>query len=202
MMLVAFAVVSAAAMAQDFDRHGKWAELDSNGKSKYDLKREVCWQAEDLSGGDKYDFEVMLERMNPNIEDAMISGLFCARRQAVIVRHQAVVAVVQSMDAMADANMAPDASAVIAEENDGSMRPMRMKMQPNTGRDIDYDTAFDILTSDLNSSQSAELSRWWDNDKNMRQKDVVVRMLKNDAKMADEPIYASFYTRHYDWITK
>jgi hypothetical protein len=194
-LLAAFAAVSVCAIAQDrYDEDSKIA-IDANGKSHYDIKREVCRQEEYLSGGDAYTFEAMLNRMQGNTEDALISGLFAAHRQAVLIKDQII------------ASRFPDSSvgdqAVLAQETDSSMRPMRMVMdEPRHHRDMNYGTAFDILTADLNSTQTTWLAQWWD-DATDREKDIVVRLLKLDASKADDPIYASVYTNvKYDWVNQ
>jgi hypothetical protein len=211
-MLAAMAAVTTCAMAQDrwwYDNNRSW--VDANGKTHWDIKKAILHEDQYLSGGDQYTFEAMLNRMDGNTEDALISGLFAAQRQAVLVRDQIIASRFPS-DTDIVAQTTGNDTVILAEETEISMRPMRMVMVEHTNRDIDYDTAFDILCTDLNATQRNYLARWWDDTSstrdnnwdactNERQKDIIVRLLKIDARRADEPIYPSLYMHtKYDWV--
>ena len=193
-MLAAFVAVSVSAMAQNSWRDDSKESIDSTGKSQYDIKCEVLKQDQYLSAGDAMTFELMLDRMPGNAEKALCSGLFCAHRQAVLVRHQIIASMLPT-----DSGYASYDQSVMAQETDNSMRPMRMVMQPDHTRDIDYESAFDILTADLGDTETTQLMHWWDGA-NDRQRDIVVRLLKIDAKKADDPIYKSRYINNLDWV--
>jgi len=197
MMLGAFVAVSVCALAQDGWRDDDRSAIDSNGKSRYEIAREVCKMDQYLSGSGSYDFEMMLNRMRGNTEDALISGLFSAHRQAVLVRDQIVASKCPAADdTMIVIVPGADHTAVLAEETEGSMRPMRMVMQGSRPMDIDYDTAWEIVTANLNDTQTTQLARWWDNPENDHGKDLVCELLKIDARRADDPVYVSLYTHH------
>lgn len=195
-MLAAFAAISVCAMAQDFDRDDSRSGIMASGKNHSDIVREVWKQTDNLPGGDVYLFANMMDRMPANTQDALISGLFAARRQAVVVRDQIIATrFADNSDVVALATNS-DHAGIMAEENEDSIRPMRMVMQGHRPVDIDYDTALDILTVDLNPTQKALVGDWWNDDQNELQKDVIVKLLKIDARKADEPIYPSLYVHH------
>jgi hypothetical protein len=206
-MLAAFAAVSMCAMAQNYGQENSRSSIDATGKSHYDIKQEVLKQDQYLMPGDAYDFEVMLERMPVNAEHALINALFSARRQAVLIHDQTISAMFP-VDAMIVSD-APgmDHSAIMAQETETSFRPMRMMMEHSKPRFMDYDTAFSILCTDLNSTERTELGKWWDgynitltawnmDNTNTHAKDIVCQLLKNDAKRADDVIYPSLYMHH------
>ena len=194
MLVAALAAVSMctfahAAQGQNDWRTKDWGAIDTAGKSQYDLRKAVVDQDEYLQGGDKYYFEAMLNRMTANNENALIDGLFDARRQAVIIRRNVI------------ASMFPEESQYAMVSPDDSMRPMRMVIEAPKPHDVDYDTALDILTANLNATQSTQLCDWWATA-DERAKDVCVKMLKIDAERCSGPIYPSLYTHlTYDWVT-
>jgi hypothetical protein len=193
MMLGAFVAIAACAGAQD-----KWwgdetrTGVDATGKTHSDILHSVCRQDQYLSGGDAYDFETMLYRLPSTIEDALVSGLFAAHRQSVLVRDE-IIAARFNTDTDVLAMTTGGDQVILAQETENSMRPMRMVMREDPSRDINYDRAFDILTTDLNNTQETQLGRWWFNNANEHDKDIIVRLLKIDARRADDPIYPSLY---------
>lgn len=206
-MLAAFAAISMCAMAQNYGQENSRSSIDATGKSHYEIKREVLKQDQYLTAGDAYDFETMLERMPVNAEHALISALFCARRQAVLIQDQKIASMFP-VDAMI-VNDAPgmDHTAIMAQETETSFRPMKMMMESSHPRFMDYDTAFQILCTDLNSTERTQLGKWWDgynvtltskgmDDTNTHAKDIICQLLKNDARRADDIIYPSLYMHH------
>jgi len=207
MMLVAMAAVTACALAQD----GRWeeqnrTEVGASGKSQWDIKCAVLRQDQYLTGGDAYTFEAGLNRMDGNVENALISGLFAAHRQSVLLRDQIIASQFPSDTDILAATTGND-SSILAEETETSMRPMRMVMVEHKHRDIDYETAWNILSADLNETQKTLLAKWWDDtdstrlaefdsDRTVRMKDIICRLLELDAKRADDPIYPSLYIHH------
>lgn len=183
------------------------AAVDAAGKSRYAIKQSVLRQDQYLGGGDAYAFEAGLNRMDGNTEDALISGLFAAHRQSVLLRDQIIASRFPADSDVVAATTGND-SGILTEETETSMRPMRMVMVDHHSRDIDYNTAFDILTADLNQTQKTFLSKWWyesDSSRlgefdseatNERMKDIVCKLLELNAKRADDPIYPSLYTHH------
>ena len=208
MLLTALAAVSVSAIAQDNHREDGRYSIDATGKSQRDIKREVCRQAEYLSAGDQYDFNQMLDRLPATVENTIVSGLFAAHRQSVII-HSQMVMVMMPNDAVVMDSVKSDDQVILAQESEESMRPMRMIMQHPRYRDIDYDTALEILGSKLNETEKTQLDAWWnsdtmesDRDVNERQKDIIVRLLKINAAKADEVVYMSCCMTHKHFMVK
>ena len=206
-MLAAFAAISMCAMAQNYGQENGRSSIDATGKSWYEIKREVVKQDQYLSAGDAYDFEVMLERMPGNAVKALVSALFSAKRQSVLI-HDQTVAAMFPVDAMVVSDVpGADRAAIMAQETETSIRPMRMIMQENRPRFLDHDTAFEILCTDLNATERTELGKWWDgfdlklssrdmDITNTHAKDIICELLKNDIRRADDVIYPSLYMHH------
>jgi len=197
MMLAAFAVVSMSAFAQG----QKWqdrdkAECDDAGKTQYGMERFVKWQCNNLMGPDNYTFETMLDRLPASEENALVKGIYCAHRQAILEREHIVAT---RFPDLGEIELSSDSGGAMASVETGN-RPMRMVMESPAPRDIDYRTAFDILTSSVNATESTWIGYWW-KGATYTQKDVVVRLLKRSAAKADEPIYASLYINNLDWVT-
>ncbi len=193
-MIVALAVVSMSAFAQNHRWHDQDRdEMTSAGNTEFGMHKFMLKQDENLQGPDRYTFEAMLNRMPANEENALIKGLWNAHHQAVVVREQMI------------ASRFPDATeegyASNVNTSDESSRPMRMVMESHGPRDIDYNTAENILSASLTDTEANWLQGWW-TQSTEAQKDVVVRLLKCSAAKADEPIYSSLYTHPtYEWIS-
>lgn len=199
-LLAALAAITVSALAQTMPEDRREC-IDGNGKTYTDKKREVIKQVEYLSGADQYTFWVMMDRMPYNTEVAVVDGLFCAHRQAVLIRDQIIASRFPENTDIAAQTTTLDQS-ILAEESDNSMRPLRMVMQPSGSYpDIDTNTAFDILASDLNDTQRTQLAKWWDDPTQEQEVDVVVRIINLQASKANDPIYASCYFNNLDWVT-
>jgi len=195
---------------------------DMSGKSDMEVRKAVEWRANTaLSGGDRYVLATMLDRAPSSVEHSLLWGLANAHKQAVMINDRMLAyrfpdttvttTSTSSTDTMGNTTMttttttSPDwnASNMDWSSMEASWRPMRMVMtQSAKPKNINYYEALEILTSDLNSSSAGVLASWWNGTASERQKDVIVRMLKDDAMMADAIYYPSVYTRRtYSWTT-
>jgi len=199
LMLAAFAAVAMAATAQDYSYgRGPYDQdkfyTDTATPTMWDMHKAVIRQDCELQGADKYAFETLLNRLPANTENALVKGLWSARKQSVQVYDAMCAAAIP-----VDNSGFPTTTDVIASVNtDDSARPMKMIMQAPRPHDIDYNTALDILCSNLNATEATQVTDWF-NGANDREKDVVIKLLKHDAMKADDPIYASCLVhRTYD----
>jgi hypothetical protein len=230
--LAALASISMSAFAQSMttveyqtSRPMYWNTRDNwdmSGKSDMEVRKAIESRANTaLSGGDRYVLATMFDRVPSNVEHSLLWGLANAHKQAVMINDRMLAyrfpattvtsTTASSTDTMGTTTVTttttttPDweASNMDWSGIEDSWRPMRMVMTRNVKpKDISYITALDILTSDLNDSSAGVLAGWWNNDASERQKDVIVRMLKDDAMMADAIYYPSVYTRRtYSWTT-
>ncbi len=199
-LLAALAAISVSVIAQTLPEDRREC-IDANGKDYSQIKREVWKQVAYLSGGDQFTFTEMMDRMPGNTEHDLVQGLFCAHRQAVLIRDQ-IIASRFPENAEISAEVTTPDQVILAEESDNTLRPLRMVMQPTGAMpDIDSNLAFDILATDLNTTQRSDLATWWDDPKNELGQDIVVRLLKLDASKAQDPIYASCYIDNLQWVT-
>jgi len=196
MMLAAFAVVSMSAFAQGQKWHDQdRMDCDDAGKTQYGMERFVKKQCESLLGPSDYIFNTMLDRLPANEENALVKGIYCAHRQAILEREQIIAT---RFPGVGEVELSNQSGTVMASVEQGN-RPMRMVMESPGPRDIDYRTALDILTSSLNATEGSWVEDWWQNA-DEPQRDTVVRLLKRSAAKADEPIYASLYIDNLDWV--
>ncbi len=80
--------------------------------------------------------------------------------------------------------------------DDQSFRPMRIAMASHgMPKDVNYLDALDVLCSSLTDNEKAILQSWWFYDATERQKDVLVKLIADDAGISDQTYYPSVYTR-------
>lgn len=228
MTLAAMAIVATSAFAQstttttvEYKSAPGWNkadDIDLEGKSIHQLRKKLEWRANDaLSGGDRTTLVSLLNRAPSNVEQALLMGLSKSHRQAVMINDQMLAWRFPADTTVSttttngystttttttyDNNM--NWSAMDWSSAEANSRPMRMIMTKSAKpKDISYDQAIEILTSDLNDTQAGTLSSWWFSRASVGQKDVVVRLLKDDAAMADQTYYPSVYSRRtYSWTT-
>jgi len=218
--VAALATVSMCAFAGTHHHQSGWnnKDMDAADASMFDQRKALEWHAnESLSGSDRFALNQMLNRAPMNVEKALLSGLSKAHRQAVMINEQMLawrfpaetsVSTTTSSDGTAttttvttyDTN-SNNWSAMDWSGQEASFRPMRMIMtKSDKPKEISYDQAIEILCSDLGDTSTAILSSWWYGEATEQQKDVVVRLLKDDASKGDQTYYSSVYThRSYDW---
>jgi len=218
--VLALAAVSMCAFAGSHQGQS-WAnskDVDASGGSQYDQRKAVEWRANQcLSGSDRYDLNSMLNRAPSDVEKALLSGLSKAHHQAVMINDQMLawrfpsettVATTTSADGTATTttvttydNNTTNWSAMDWSNQEASARPMRMIMTKDSKpKEISYTQAIEILCSDLGDTSTAILSSWWYDKASDLDKSIIVRLLQDDASMADQTYYPSVYMhRTYDW---
>ncbi|AIE87368.1 hypothetical protein [Fimbriimonas ginsengisoli] len=230
--LAALATISMSAFAQNTmttteyqtSRPMMWSDKDwdMSGKSDMEVRKAVESRANDvLSGGDRYCLATMLDRAPSSVEHALLWGLANSHKQAIMINDRMLAyrfpdtTVTTTSTTTTDTTgtttttvattTTPDwnASNMDWSNTEASWRPMRMVMTKSIKpKDLSYIEALDILKSDLNDTSAGILTDWWNNTASDRQKDVLVRMVKGDARMADAIYYPSVYThRTYSWVT-
>jgi len=194
--LAAFVLVSVSALAEvqtwrDLSRE----KVDEAGRTQFGMMYFVRAQDLCLQGPDRYTFEALLNRMAPNVENAMIKGLYCAHRQSIMVREQSIAA---NFPGLREVERTTEADEPMTSVESGN-RPMRIVMSSPAPHDIDYRTALEILESSVNATESTWIDGWWqsasDNDR-----DVISRLLQRSSAIADEPIYRSLYITNLTWV--
>lgn len=75
---------------------------------------------------------------------------------------------------------------VVAVDTDDSMRPMRMLVRhPGHDKDINYEEAAKILSSSVDNTTAGTIHDFFMYDRDERLKDIVVRLIEVNAKVAD-----------------
>jgi len=222
--LAALATVSMSAFAghthQYQSSYSGWhnsQDIDAADKSMFDQRKAVEWRAEQcLSGSDRFDLTNMLNRAPMNVEKALVSGLCKEHRQAVMINDQMLayrfpsettVSTTTSTDGTSTTTVTTydsnptNWSAVNWSGQDDSFRPMRLVMtRSDKPKEISYTQALEILSANLPDTSSGILAAWWNGKATEQEKDVIVRLLEDDASMADQTYYPSVYMhRSYDW---
>lgn len=187
-------------------------DMDTSDASQFDQRKAIEWRAsEGLHGADRYDLNSMLNRVPSNVEKALLSGLSKAHHQAVMINDQMLawrfpsettVATTTSTGGTATTttvttydNNTANWSAMDWSSQEASARPMRMIMTaPSKPKAISYDQAIEILCSDLGDTSTAILSSWWSGQASDNEKSIIVRLLQDDASMADQTYYPSVYS--------
>jgi hypothetical protein len=213
--IAALAAISLSAFAQDSD-YGHWMEkgdINVAGKSNFELRKRIDRQASEcLSFADQYDLDAMLNQNSDEIDTALLRGLCHAHRQAAVITDH-MLAMRFPEDSTTYATTTTNGNTVTTttttttlqannidwSSEDHSSRPLRIIMtNPIRPKDLSYDDAISVLCSNLNATESSILSGWWYGEDNRdgateRMKDVIVRLLKDDARMADQTYYPSVY---------
>jgi len=176
--LSALAIVSMSAMAM----------ADGNPMADQDMRKDVMYQAQDLTGGDQYYLSSWLDRLPSQYERTIVKALSSAHTSAVSLRDTIAMSRWND-DGTEKANWAD--KTTWWDNTDQSMRPMRFVMSMPKPRDIDYNEALDTLCAGLNSTESGLLRQaFWDSE---RGRDILTRMVINNASMVDTSSY------HHAW---
>jgi len=202
----------------DYQTSRPWAkEMDMSGKNLWEQKRHVEKMANwSLSGADRYNLAETLDRAPMSVENALVHGLTNSHRQAVVINDR-VLAMRFPADSMTTTTSTANANGSITtttttdtwasnmdwSNEEHGFRPMRLVMTSKVKpKDISYNDAIDILTSNLSETERGILQDWWFMKASDGQKDTIVRMLKSDASIVDETYYPSVYMhRTYSWVT-
>jgi len=192
-------------------------DIDAVDKPLYDQRKAVEWRADQcLSGSDRFDLTNLLNRAPMSVEQALVTGLCKEHRQAVMINDQMLayrfpsettVATTTSTDGTSTTTVTTydttpkDWTAMDWSGQDASFRPMRLIMtKSDKPKEISYTQALGILTANLGDTSTAVLTSWWNEKATEQEKDVIVRLLEDDASMADQIYYPSVYMhRSYDW---
>jgi len=197
-----------------------WNNDNMQDRSVFDLRKRVEWRANDcLSGGDRFELSNLLDRSSLETENALLKGIVNAHHQAKVITEK-VIAMRFPVDTTTTYTTSSNgdgtttvtqstttdwnASNIDWSNEEHGSRPMRLVMANKTKeKDVSYNDAIDILCSNLSDSERGSLQSWWFNTATEREKDIVCRMLKSDASMADQTFYPSVYMhRTYSWINQ
>jgi hypothetical protein len=167
--------------------------------------RGVREQAEWMRPADRDHFYTMLWESPANLGYILQNSLYDARIQADCARHDMVAADVAAIDQMgqttpSNSMVATDTtmnSDMIANNDlvNVSNRPLKFVFARPKHADINYPMALDILDQGRTQNERVILDDWWDNTATDRDKDVIVRMLKMDARSLTVPVYPSTLTK-------
>ncbi len=213
MTLAALATVSMSAFAQTSttswsndmtwqQQNHHWNAMDPNGMTTWDARNMVVWQSNTaLSGGDRYILSNLLDRAPHNVVNALVWGLSRANWQArsyaterMMARYPASTTSYTTSTTNTDGTV----TTTTTTSNTGwamTARPMRFVMDKMAPRDVNYMEAMDILTSGVTSTEATILRTWWMDTATERQRDVIVRLLKDNATLVDVPYYPSTMPR-------
>jgi len=212
--IAALAAVSMCAFAQN---SSTWSD-DGMNKNDYNMRKHVEWRGNGcLSGGDRYELAEMLDRAPMSVEHCLLLALTGAHKQAVMINDKmlavrfpadsttTMATTVNNNGTTTTTTTTTDtwsASSMDWSGEEAGSRPMRLIMtNAKKPKDIDYDETRDILLANLNDTDAAIIADWWRTKANERQRDIIVRLLKDDARMADQIYYPSVYMhRTYSWV--
>jgi hypothetical protein len=191
----------------DVDLMANPPTAQKNTVSYADMRWNVIHQTAWINGADRYDFLSMLDNSTGNIQNSLLQALYNARCEANLARRDVIAAEVANADQMANspapgytyffAQTFPTMSAQMAPTDftDVDNRPMRMVLDQPRVPNINYWDACDILEHELNTGAAVAFDNWYWNDASDRDRDVLVRMLKQDAWIKNQPIYVSTMTK-------
>jgi hypothetical protein len=200
--LAAMAAVSTCAFAQS-----NWSSsMDPNNMDFWGQKKMVMDQANSsLLGGDAYNFSNMIDRCPANVSMALIHSLSNNYWQSRIIGYELAMSryPVGTVSSYTTTVTNPDGTVTTTTTSTTdysttyaeNMRPMRIIMETPDPRVISYQDALDVLTSNLNTTDSTVLRDWWWNKSTEGEKDVIVRFLRADSKFADQVFYPSTFPR-------
>lgn len=212
--IAALAIMSVAAMAQTSTT--TWSSDDTSWSKKEVIddslpisakRKEIIKRARTvLSGGDAYEFTGMLDRVPTSVDLAIVEGLFDTHRQAIVIQEQALMAKYPTYTSMYTTSSTDSTGTMTTTTTTetwamSSGRPLRMVMESESKpKDLDYLNALTILSDGLNETQKGVLASWWATTASERQKDILVKLVENSARVADQVYYPSVYTKR-TWTT-
>ncbi len=176
--LTALAVVSMSAMAM----------ADGNPMADQDMRKDVLWQATNLTGGDQYYLGAWLDRLPSQYERTIVKALSSAHTSAMSLRDTIAMS---RWNSDGTEKMNWDDKSTWWNNTDETMRPMRMVMSMPSPREVGYNEALSALTAGLNATESGLLTQaFWGNE---RGRDILTRLVKDNASIADTAPY------HHTW---
>ncbi|HSI71763.1 MAG TPA: hypothetical protein VK934_01185 [Fimbriimonas sp.] len=200
--LAAMAVVSVSAFAAD---NTNWQ--DPSTMSYSDAKKAIMTRAwEAINPGDAYLLSNVIDRSPTTVANALAFALAHNHWQARIISEELAMSrfpvdrtsyttTVTNPDGTVTTTTTTTSTAY-TDTYAENMRPMRIVMEPNaSSRDIEWGQALDILCSNITTAEATQLRDWWWNTASEREKDVMVRILEANAKLADTVTYSSIWRR-------
>jgi hypothetical protein len=198
--LLALGAVSMSAFAQSSST--TWQ--DPSTMTYTEAKNAVMMRSSNsLNAGDAYILSNILDRAPSNVSTALAFALAHNTWQARIIAEEIALArypVDRTSYTTTVTN--PDGTVTTTTTTTTAydtvyavnMRPMRMVMENMANRDIEYDQALGIITSNVTTAEATQLRDWWWNRATERERDVIVRALEANVKMADT-VYSSTVRR-------
>jgi hypothetical protein len=195
--LAALGAISVSAFAQSSD-----SMQDPSTMTYTDAKNAVVTRAfNSINAGDAYVLSNIMDRAPTTIANALAFGLAHNHWQAKIISEELALAryPVDSTSYTTTVTN-PDGTVTTTTTTTSTtynttyaenMRPMRMAMESNQWTNMDWNQALDILTANITTAEATQLRDWWWNRATEREKDVIVRSLKANAKMGNTVSYSS-----------
>jgi hypothetical protein len=196
--LLALGAVSMSAFAQSTT----WQ--DPSTMTYTEAKNAVMMRSQNsLNAGDSYILSNILDRAPTNVSTALAYALAHNHWQARIIAEEIALArfpVDRTSYTTTVTN--PDGTVTTTTTTTTAydtvyavnMRPMRMVMENMANRDLEYDQALNIITSNVTTAEATQLRDWWWNKATERERDVIVRALEANAKLGDT-VYSSTVRR-------
>jgi hypothetical protein len=191
----------------DTDRMANPPAASKNTASYGDMQWNLMHQAEWLHGADRYDLYAILDNSTGEIQNCLLQSLYNIRCEAELARHDIMAQDCASFEVMASSPMpgytyffAEDApTAITAQTNTGDFvdvtnRPMRMALNQPRVPDISYEDAASIIEHELNSSAATNFDDWFWHTATEQNRDTLVRVLRADTWVKNQPIYVSTLT--------
>ncbi|MEZ0325673.1 MAG: hypothetical protein ACAH95_07185 [Fimbriimonas sp.] len=152
-----------------------------------------------INAGDAYLLSNILDRAPSNVSTALAFALAHNHWQARIIAEELALSR-YPMDRTSytttvtnpDGTITTTTTTTTAYDTEYAvnMRPMRIVMENMALRDMSYDQALDIITANVTTAEATQLRDWWWNKATERERDIIVRSLKANAKLGDT-IYSS-----------
>ncbi len=156
-----------------------------------------------INAGDAYVLSNILDRAPSNVSTPLAFALAHNHWQAKIIAEEIALAR-YPMDRTAYTTTVtnPDGTVTTTTTTTTSydtvyavnMRPMRMVMENMAMQDLNYDQALEIITANVTTAEATQLRDWWWNKSTERERDVIVRALKANAKLSHH-VYSSTIRR-------
>jgi hypothetical protein len=200
--LMALAAVSVSAFAQNSS-----TMQDPGTMSFMEARNAVMTRGyATLNAGDAYVLSNVIDRSPSHVANAVAYALAHNHWQAQIIAEEIVLArwpvdrtsyttTVTNPDGTVTTTTTTTSTAYTTTYAE-NMRPMRLVMEPNSSpRDIEWSQALDLMTANITAAEATQLRDWWWNRATEREKDVIVRVLEANAKLADTVTYTSITRR-------
>ncbi len=200
--LLALAAVSVSGFAQSSMEMKSWQ--DPNTMTYSEARHAVKMRTHmSINAGDAYVLSNILDRAPTNVSTPLAFALAHNHWQARMIADEIALAR-YPMDRTSYTTTVtnPDGSVTTTTTTTNAydtayavnMRPMRMVMENRSMRELEYDQALGIITSNVTTAEATQLRDWWWNKATERERDVVVRALEANAKVGDS-VYSSTIRR-------